>query len=327
MSKQSTSDSGNQTVPKLAFHPDHFRREALSYGSGRLAIRAFVEATRAASGDTVLCPAYIGWSRREGSGVVDPLIAQGVRIDFYRVGADLEPDLEDLERRLKRSNVAGALLIHFFGHVQAAYPEANRLIRDSGAWVLEDCAHAMFSDLVNGATGRLGDASVLSLHKLLPVVSGGALLLNSHGRYARHQFNAPHVPTGFLWDFDLPGIAARRRRNTAILNDLLVPLAGRADPLWPELSGNDVLQTYPVLLRRANRNRVYELMNSRGYGVVSLYHTLVSGITPDEHPMSHMLSRSILNLPVHQDLDEQHLIDLVKHLTAVLDDGSAASDP
>jgi dTDP-4-amino-4,6-dideoxygalactose transaminase len=191
------------------------------------------------------------------------------------------------------------------------------MLHASGAWVLEDCAHALFTDLVRGAVGRLGDASVLSLHKLLPA-PGGVLITNSSERWTPGDLDAPEVLPRFLWDFDLCAIAAKRKNNTVALTELLGPLAGAADPLWPCLGDDDVLQTYPVLLRKANRNHVYEQMNARGYGVVSLYHTLVGGIGASNYPVSHALSRSILNLPVHQDLNASQLADLIAELTAVL---------
>lgn len=327
MSDRSWVSDGLQGVPKLASDGSRFWRRALLYDSGRLAIKAFVQAAGTKPGDTVLCPAYVGWSPREGAGVVDPLRALGILVDFYRVGRDLAPDLDHLELRLKGSKVAGGLFIHFFGHIQPNYADAVRLMHKWGAWVLEDCAHALFTDLVTGVTGRLGDASVLSLHKLLPVSSGGALLLNSSERWARAEFDAPEVPQTSLWGFDLPAIAAKRRCNTAALAELLGPLAGRADPLWPQLRDEDIMQTYPVLLPRANRDRVYEQMNARGYGVVSLYHTLVTGISPEDYPLSHALSTSILNLPVHQDLQPAQLADLVAHLGTVLDESEPELEP
>lgn len=64
------SANTGSVVPKLASHGTVFRRRALKYGSGREAIAALVRATGATSGDTVLCPAYVGRSSRGGSGIL-----------------------------------------------------------------------------------------------------------------------------------------------------------------------------------------------------------------------------------------------------------------
>lgn len=306
-------------VPKLAVDETIFRRRALQFGSCREAIAAFARAAGAKPGDTVLCPAYVGWSPREGSGVVDPLASLGIRVNFYRTSADLGVDLADLSWRLK-DRPAGAIIIHFFGHVDAHYREAVRLIHEAGAWCLEDEAHALLTDLVAGSSGRLGDASVLSLHKMLPVRGGGALLIDPAMKTVLDKIDAPDVSAQMLWDHDLAAIAKQRRRNAADLARMLRPLSGRVDSLWSFLRDDEVLQTYPVTLRDVSRDRVYDLMNASGYGVVSLYHTLVEGIQLADYPLSHALSRSILNLPIHQDLRTQHLEDLIARLTTVLDE-------
>ena len=314
--------SGNAVsfVPKLASDATVFRRRALQCGSGREAIATFARAAGVKPGDTVLCPAYVGRSPHEGSGVLDPLTSLGLTVRFYRMNADLSVDLGDLASRLKDGRPSGVIIIHFFGHVDPNYPEVVRLVRHAGAWCLEDEAHALFTDLVAGVSGRLGDASVLSLHKMLPVHGGGALLINPASNLDLEKLDAPDVSAAMLWDHDLAGIAAQRRSNTKDLAEMLNSLAGRVDSLWSEARNGEVLQTYPVILRNLNRDDVYELMNASGYGVVSLYHTLVDGIRPGDYPVSHLLSRSILNLPVHQDLRTEHLAALIQHLTRVIDD-------
>jgi len=59
-------------------------------------------------------------------------------------------------------------------------------------------------------------------------------------------------------------------------------------------------------------------MNDAGYGVVTLYHTMIAEISRDEFPGSHALSRRILNLPVHQDTDRDALGRMVDTLVATI---------
>ena len=100
------------------------------------------------------------------------------------------------------------------------------------------------------------------------------------------------------------------------LTALLEPLAGRVDPFRAGWDGSDadVPQTYPVLVRTVSRYRLYDAMNAAGFGVVALYHTLVSLIGESEFPESHDVSRQVLNLPVHQDLGGAQLDALVAHM-------------
>ncbi len=303
---------------KRSADPGRYSRSAFPFENARSAISGYFRGTGVSAGETVLCPAYIGWSPREGSGVLDPLESLGLHVDFYRVTDDLGIDIDHLQDRLKRSRPAGVLVIPFFGHVPTGYRQAIAVSREAGALVLEDEAHAMLTDLVAGTTGRLGDAAVLSLHKLLPVRSGGALLLKGEERGRFDVAGFAGGPVTALAEYDLPAIAAARRGNVAVLIELLEPYADEIVPLWSRAEEGEVLHSFPVLVRDAPRDEVYEVMNNMGLGVVSLYHTLVEAISPEEFPISHRISRSILNLPVHQEVSHDDLEILVRRLVGTV---------
>jgi len=190
--------------------------------------------------------------------------------------------------------------------------------RRHGALVVEDEAHALFTDLVSGASGRLGDLSLFSLHKMVPVSSGGMLAANGRG-LAILQRVAPAAPyEGAPWCFDLASIAHARRANSQLLAELVAKLAPAACPLWRSVDPAVVLQTYPIIIHRGCRDDIYQAMNATGFGVVSLYHTLIGEIARPEFPDSHWVSRRILNLPVHQDASHEELTAMVEHLAGLL---------
>jgi dTDP-4-amino-4,6-dideoxygalactose transaminase len=261
----------------------------------------------------LLLPAYIGWSPREGSGVLDPVRNLGIPYAFYRLSETLDIDLTDLESKLRRHAEAILLLIHYFGRVDPGAGEAIRLARLFGAEVIEDEAHAMLTDLVGGSSGRAGRFAFCSLHKLLPV-SGGGLLIRNHGTGA-----AADAALNLPWSFDLPGIARVRIRNYATLQRGMARLTAWMSPLWPQFPEEQVPQTFPVRLHATCepsgiRDRMYHYMNERGFGVVSLYHTLVDELDPSEFPEGRRVSSSILNLPVHQDACTETLLRMVDTL-------------
>ena len=293
----------------------------MAFDSARSAIAGFFRANHVIPGDTVLCPAYIGWSAREGSGVLDPLIELGLQVRFYRVEADLGIDVGHLQELLATGDIAGVIVIPFFGHIPRGYREAIDSGQKSGALVLEDEAHALLTDLINGTSGRFGDAAVVSLHKFLPVQKGGAILLNQRNRSSSIETWQAGSPVLDLLEYDLASIARQRIANANALFELLVPLAGLVDPLWPDCSPDEVLHSFPVVISSGSRDLLYERMNGDGYGVISLYHTLVSAISPREFPDSHALSSRILNLPIHQDIrtdDLQPMIDRLRIHAQVL---------
>jgi dTDP-4-amino-4,6-dideoxygalactose transaminase len=184
--------------------------------------------------------------------------------------------------------------------------------------VMEDEAHALFTDLVGGISGRLGDACIFSLHKMLPVDTGGMLMVSPENEALLCHGTDLVAGIPLPWEHDLAAIAARRRDNARSLFRLLQPLGDVLSPLWGEPEEGEVPQTYPVLLRNDSRDRIYFSMNDSGYGVVSLYHTLIQPIGIGEFPVSHSLSRRILNLPVHQDATAEMLGAMVAQLARCL---------
>ena len=298
-------------IPKAARDAAGLERRWAPFPDGRSALRALLERATAASGGPILLPAYVGWSPREGSGVFDPIEALEAPYAFYRVDSALRIDLDHLARELEREPAA-LVLIHYFGMVDPIAVDAARMARERRIAVIEDEAHALLTDLLFGSCGRLGDACIASLHKLLPVERGGGAIVNPSGS---KLFAGLEVGPGGAspFDFDLAAIAHARQRNCARLLGLLEPLAGRVEPLRRP-SPTEVPQTLPVLIRDPVRDELYERMNAAGFGVVSLYHTLVDAIPREAFPASYELAASILNLPVHQEADEESLTALVAEL-------------
>ena len=204
------------------------------FGSARAAFGYWLAGAPSVERDVILLPAYIGWSSREGSGVFDPIAASGLRPRFYRLTPDLAIDIDSLRAHLVRADVAVLLLIHYFGHVDPACSTAVRLAREAGVQIVEDAAHAMLSDLIGGTCGRQGDATLYSLHKMVPA-TGGVLVRN---RAATSTSDA--LPA--IWRHDLAAIAVRRRRNAAYLQLQLRDLADEVEILWPNLAEGEIPQ-------------------------------------------------------------------------------------
>lgn len=304
------------TIAKRAEAPHAFKRVMIPFRNARNAFQAYLQAIGIKPTEVVLLPAFVGWSPKEGSGIFDPIQSAGAQYDFYGMTRRLEIDLEDFRCKLARTQPRIVVLVHYFGFPDRSYPEAVRLAQAAGAQVLEDEAHALYSDLVGGVCGRLGETAIFSLHKMLPPVRGGMLVLNHEG-VAGMQFPGAESPNGMeraLFEYDLFEISRARRRNANELLELLKPLAGRVEPMYANLPEGVVPQTLPVLIHTTNRDRLYSEMNVRGFGVVTLYHTLIEPIAKELYPESHWLSQRILNLPAHQDVAPGALEMMVKAL-------------
>jgi dTDP-4-amino-4,6-dideoxygalactose transaminase len=157
--------------------------------SGTAALYQAFRALALPPGSIVLCPSY------NCGHEIEPLLRLGLGVECYRVTRDLKIDLEDLERRMRGARAV--MVTHYFG-----FPQPLRTLREvctrHGVWLVEDCAHAFFSDNEEGDLGRVGDAAVYSMRKTLPLPNGGAFVLNNpvlrqaHGRL--HE--PPRLSTG-----------------------------------------------------------------------------------------------------------------------------------
>jgi dTDP-4-amino-4,6-dideoxygalactose transaminase len=306
-------------IEKLASRADQFRRPYRIFHDARSAFKAVLRLADLKDGQVVLLPAYIGWSSREGSGVFDPIAETGLPFAFYRLDDRLNIDLEHLHDQLEKHDVAVLVIIHYFGYVDRAYPDAVAAGRLHGAFVLEDEAHALFTDLVAGASGRLGDACIFSLHKMLPVGQGGMLMVHPSQEHLLETIPVGEQQLPLPWEYDLSAIADARRSNAKSLAELLKSLEGEVDPLWEDSTSVAVPQTFPVIVRHRSRDILYHEMNESGFGAVSLYHTLISEIPREQFPSSYRVAKRILNLPVHQDIHAGALEAMVELLHRHID--------
>ena len=300
-------------ISKRAENSSNYARPVIPFQSARKAFGAILSALEISRGK-VLLPAYIGWSPREGSGVFDPIASLHLDYSFYALDERLRIDIDSLRTELQSGCIRVLVIIHYFGYVDPSYAEAVKFAREHDVFVLEDEAHAMLSDVVGGICGRLGDACIYSFHKILPVESGGAAVINDpESRLAKTIVGDPDGALP-LCDFDLNRIADKRRGNSLVVDKLVRELAPEIEPLFGAPGCREFPQSYPVLVWDGSRDRLYHEMNAAGFGVVSLYHTLISQIPSDRFPAAAPVSRHILNLPVHQDASGEALGSMVREL-------------
>ena len=300
-------------IAKKAENSSNYARRIIPFQSARKAFGAILSALEISRGK-VLLPAYIGWSPREGSGVFDPIASLHLDYSFYALDERLRIDIDSLRTELQSGCIRVLVIIHYFGYVDPCYEEAVKIAREHDVFVLEDEAHAMLSDVVGGICGCLGDACIYSFHKILPVESGGAAIVNDPESALVQTLVADLGCALPLCDFDLPRIADKRRANSLVLDKLVRELAPGIEPLFGAPGSREFPQSYPVMIRNGSRDRLYHEMNAAGFGVVSLYHTLISEISSDCFPATAKVSCHILNLPVHQDASEEALESMVRDL-------------
>lgn len=292
-----------------------YRRHCFQTNSARQGEELFLEALKRDIGDfEVILPAYIGYSSREGSGIYDPIRNTGVEHSFYVVKSDLTIDKENLSEVLvKTPKKKVVFLVHYFGMLDPNLEEIVEICKRNNCIILEDCAHALYTDIVDGKCGMYGNAILYSLHKMLPLNDGGMLI--TYDDYGIDKV-ATNGDASFL-DFDLRRIANVRKQNALIWSELLENY-GKVRPLrkyQPDIT----YQTFPIMLDSEEiRDKLYFGLNERGYGAVSLYHELVESLYVSDYADSVFISKHILNLPVHQDVDESMIFMMFKEMKDIL---------
>ena len=288
---------------KGASSPAKFRTPALFYNSAREGFGDFLASRERGEGDGVLLPAFVGWSPREGSGVFDPVKEAGLPFGFYEPNADLTIDLGRLEAALATGRWRVLVLIHFWGRTEPHLSETKALAAKYDAILVEDLAHGFFS-AARGAAGWAGSVNLFSLHKMFPFPDGGMLTYRDSSLLKGQQETRPDLARAVL-SYDTMAISEARRTNFQRLLERLTALPGAGtefELLWPELAPLDVPQSLPVRILNGRRDQIYSAMNGEGYGMTSLYHTLVAELV-GSYPEMQALASSVTNFPVHQECD------------------------
>lgn len=257
----------------------------------------------------ILLPSYIGYSIREGSGVLDPIEECGINYKFYRIKRNLSADLEDIGRKISMHNIFSIFVIHYFGFLQSDISEIKNICNSHNIFLIEDCAHCLKSNYDGTPLGDFGDFSLFSIHKVLPTPDGGILKVNRKdisipviGKNDKISFKSLEIYATSQFD----EISYIRIKNYKLLQELLSSM-NSVEILYPQLPDGIVPMNFPILIKSKNRFDIYKRLMHEGVETMALYYQLVTPIIEDEYPVSHELSGKILNLPIHQELSENEI--------------------
>lgn len=300
-------------ITKKALNKDCFKREWVYMDSARDAWSEIIEKYKILHPNgKILLPAYIGWSANEGSGIFDSVVKSCLAYDFYGLEMHLEIDVDDLKIKTSKNENPLVLLVHYFGFMDSRYAEIASWLEENNIFFVEDCAHAWLTDLIGGKCGRRGNFSFYSLHKLLPVATGGVMVNN-----LPEGNNKKEINPFFELNYDLFSIAAIRRSNYNYLVKLLLDIKG-IEVIYKNLKEGVCPQTLPVIVKNYDRTTLYNKMNEAGFGMVSLYHTMIDNLKDSPFEAPTVLAKKIINFPVHQDISKSDIDQMVKEIKRIL---------
>lgn len=146
-------------------------KEGHLYSSGRAALFFGLAALDLPLGSIVLVPTY-------NCGVeIRSILLAGYKVKFYRPDDNLLIDIEQV-RPLVSPEIRALMIIHYFGFPQPV-AEIKEFCRENALILIEDCAHALYTQIDGSMAGTFGDIAAFSLRKTLALPNGGCLLVNS----------------------------------------------------------------------------------------------------------------------------------------------------
>ena len=142
------------------------------YASGRAALFHAISSLSLPTESVILVPAY-------NCGVeVEAVLRSGCSVVFFRVNSDLTIDLNHIAEKI--TSLTKAIVVpHYFGFPQDI-SGLKELTRNRNIVIIEDCAHALYSQDRNEAwLGKVGDFGLFSMRKTVSMPNGGAVLVNN----------------------------------------------------------------------------------------------------------------------------------------------------
>jgi dTDP-4-amino-4,6-dideoxygalactose transaminase len=304
----------------------------------------------------------------------------GAKVRLYPVAENLQVDPDRIEP-LITAHTRAVYVTHYFGIIQPCLAELRALCDRYGLRLIEDCALSLLSG-ASPVEGYIGDVSVFCFHKFLPVLEGGALIINAPGLARINLFQRPpprgtvkkklaralivnalgssrtqkllrmmrgkafiadltaedadvmvDIPSHYYFDPALQGMrislwAARSLRGVSVSE---VISARRANwnryreqldgmrgvrMLTPDLLPQTCPLNMPIMV--ADRDRVAQKLQARGIGVTPWWAGFSRHVDWTGQEEAIMLKNSVVALPLHQFLSDEHVDYIVSELAKLV---------
>ncbi len=162
---------GKLLIEQNCSHPEQiFSDQLILFSLGRSAFRPIADYL-AKQKAKILLPAY------NCVEVAAVFLKYQVDVAFYQINKDLSINLADVQKKLNK-NTRAILIVNYFGWPQN-YAKLLPFCQKHGLFLIEDCAHSLFSKFQERPLGSLGDLAIFSFRKNLPLPDGGGLLVNN----------------------------------------------------------------------------------------------------------------------------------------------------
>lgn len=252
----------------------------------------------------ILLPAYVGLSLEEGSGILDPVKESNSKFCFYEVNSQLDPDLNSLKSMITSFTPSHVLVVNYFGYLMSNRKAVFQLLSEYQVCVIEDFAHLIEPLRSHKEISMLAHYEVFSLHKTMGAGMGGGAVLCESSEESFDE-NISDSSLKLLGKSDMNYISDLRWQNYIYLESRLnTDHSEIFTPFFSDRRAPVLPLNFPIRFpNRETRHAMYTALIDAGIFPTSLYHRLVPEINIENYPLSIQISQTILNLPIHQDVD------------------------
>jgi dTDP-4-amino-4,6-dideoxygalactose transaminase len=289
----------------LNVEPRYFTKSARS---GFLHVLRYIKSKNS---KPILLPAYIGINDYEGSGVFDSVYISRIAYEFYPLDKSLNVQIQTLKEMIESKRFGALLLIHYFGFPTNDFDIVIDLCRKNDVLVIEDCAHVLNGSYEGKKLGEIGDFSFYSIHKSIATFDGGIVKINN-SKFDDFPVICPlkegisSFAMAQMFRTNLKQVDEKRRNNYLVLASKF-KASKYYTLLHPDLKPDIVPLNLPVLIHNSKREKIYYELIDRGVHTMALYYRMIPQIDKNIFQTSYEVSESILNFPIHQEMEENDL--------------------
>lgn len=308
--------------------------------NGTDALEISLRALGIGPGDEVIVPANTWISGSETVSYVGatPIFAD-IGLKTYNLLA------EDVARKITRRTNA-IIFVHLFGN-PAGFLEIDKIAKEHGLYVIEDCAQAHHASVKGKLVGTLGTVGCFSFYpsknlgalgdagamltsdeilaeKLRQIANHGQVQKNIHiseGRNSRmDELQAAFLNVKLKY---LEKWTAQRKEAA----NLYFTLLANSDIILPEIHKDYGHAFHLFVVRIKNRQKVQEYLEKKGVQTFIHYPTPLPlteayksrGYTENNFPNANLLSKEILSLPLFPEITKEQVQFVCKNLLEAIE--------
>lgn len=329
---------------------DKFEREFEKYSGAKHAILV-------ANGTVGLIAALQVAGIREGDEVITTpftFIATAHAIHYHKakpIFVDIEEetfniDPNKIEEKITEKTKA-ILAVDIFGHPYD-YDKIKAIADKHNLVLVEDACQAVDSQYKGKKAGTLGDISVFSLQTSKNITCGeGGIITTSNddlARKARTFCNIGQISHHGYVDYGvnfritdmqsaialeqlkkIDSFTEARRKNASFLQEQLMSVKG-IKLLVAKQDIAHCFHQYAIRILNGNRDQILEKLREKGIGAGAYYKTPLHlappydslGYKEGDFPVAELISKQVLNLPIHPQVTQEQLSYIVQTLKEIL---------